>query len=79
MASERTFPDRIQRGTELAAAVELMTPSYAPPNPKFALAAPTAAVGTAETCNTAVETIRIPSRTAVRIIIKGQPFRHNSN
>lgn len=60
MASERTFQDRLQRGTELAAAVELFDPALAPVDPKFTLAALTAAVGTAETCNTAVETIRIP-------------------
>lgn len=60
MASEKSFNDRIQHSTELVAAVNLFDPAHAPVDPKFALAALIAAITKAETCNTTVETLRIP-------------------
>jgi hypothetical protein len=60
MASEKSFQDRIQHGTELAAAVTLMNPAYAPVDEKYSLTALNSAVATAEMCNNHVEATRIP-------------------
>ena len=54
MASERTFQDRYQRGTSLRDAVATLAPAYSPPDPKFTLAALTAALAAADAANTAV-------------------------
>lgn len=60
MASEQSFQDRVQRGHELAAAVSLLDPAYAPADELFSLAALTTSISTAETANENVETTRIP-------------------
>lgn len=60
MASEQSFQDRVQRGHELAAAVSLLDPAYAPADELFTLTALNTAVSTAELANADVETKRIP-------------------
>ena len=54
MASERTFQDRYQRANSLKDAVVLLTPAYAPADPKYSVAALTTALGAADTANLAV-------------------------
>ena len=58
MASERSFQDRYQRAQSLEDAVSLLAPAYAPPDPKFTLAALTAALAAADAANTLVTTRR---------------------
>jgi hypothetical protein len=60
MASEQSFPDRVQRATDLSAAVALFVPVYTPADPLFTLAKLNASIATAESANTRVETTRIP-------------------
>ena len=54
MPTESSFQDRAQRCTTLKDAVATLDPPYAPPDPKFALAALTAAIAAAESANTLV-------------------------
>ena len=60
MASERSFPDRVQKSAELKAAVLLLVPTYAPADSKFAVSALTTAITASTSGNATVESLRIP-------------------